>query len=109
MVELKGSPEGQVESSAADSLEGVGEGAEALAAEAFGPDHDTCACDQARDDAAYRADPVIVDGPLEEEGGGNQKSDDADAAEKLGADPVFERTIGFGKVAFEVWRSGFCE
>src|ERR1700730_5807966 len=96
MIELEGGPEGQVECPAADGLEGVGEGVEALAAKALGPDDDCDSCDQACEDAACGADPMVVDGPLEKESGGNEKRDDTDAAEELGADAVFEGAAGFG-------------
>ncbi|XWK70293.1 hypothetical protein RBB80_13365 [Tunturiibacter gelidiferens] len=96
MVELEGCPEREVEGSAADGLERVGEGVEALAAKALGPDYDSRARDKTGEDAAYGAYPVIVDSPLEEESGGDEERDDADAAEELGADAVFQRAVGSG-------------
>jgi hypothetical protein len=105
MVELEGGPEGEIESPAADGFEGVGEGGEVLAAEVLGPEDDGGAEEEAGEDAAERADPMVVDGPFEEEGGGDEKGEDADAAEELGADAVFEGGFGFFRRCGDGWRS----
>jgi len=106
MVELEGRPKGEVKDPAADGFERVGEGIEAVAAEALRPEDDGCARDKADEDAAKRADPVVVHGELEEPGCADQNGDDADAAEELGADAVFERSCGRGKVLREVRHGG---
>src|ERR1700733_6844382 len=102
MVELKSSPEREVKGSAADGLEREGEGVEALTAKAFGPKNDRCACDQAGENAADGADPLVVNGPLEKEGSRNEQRDKADTAKYLGADAILKRAAGFRKVLREV-------
>ena len=112
MVELEGSPEGEIKDSASDGFERVREGVEAVAAEALRPEDDGCARDEAGEDAAEGADPVVVHGELEEPGCADEKGDDADAAEELGADAIFERGRPGGGArggvwSGERWRRGF--
>ncbi len=66
VVELEGSPEREVEDSAADGLERVGEGVEAMTAEALRPEDDSSPGDEAGEDAAGGADPVVIHRELEE-------------------------------------------
>ena len=106
MVELEGRPEGEVKDSATNGFERVGEGAEAVTAEAFGPEDNACARDKADENAAKGADPVVVHGKLEEPGRADENGDDADAAEELGADAVFERSCGRGEMLREVRHGG---
>ena len=75
---------------------------EALAAKSLGPEDHGGAGHETGEDASDGADPVVVDGPLEEERRRNKQGNDADAAEELGADAVFERTLVFRKMLGEV-------
>ena len=45
---------------------------------------------------------MIIDRPLEKQSGRNQQGYNADAAEDLRADAVFERSLGLGKVPGKV-------
>jgi len=45
MIELKRGPQRKVERATTYSFQRIGEGVEALAAKALGPDDDGCACD----------------------------------------------------------------
>ena len=94
--ELQGGPEGEVEDAAAEGFEREGEGEEAAAAEALGPEHEAGTGGEADEDAADGTDPLLIDGEFEEPGGANEDGDDADAVEDLGAEAVFERGPGDG-------------
>jgi hypothetical protein len=107
VVKLKSGPEGEIQSSAADGFERVGEDGETLAAESLRPENYGGGGDETGENAANGADPVIVDCPFEKESGGNEECHNTYAAEELGAYTVFERRCWLGKVLCEV-RRGIC-
>src|SRR5258705_6378416 len=71
---------------------------EALTAEALRPNNDGHPRNKSGKDTSERANEVIVDRPLQKQGGRDQQSHNPDAAEELGTDPVFERSPGFGRL-----------
>ena len=108
VIEVEGSPEGEIEDAGADGFERPGERREALAAEALGPEDETQTDPQTNQDAGDGAEPALLDGELEGPAGGEEEGDDADAVEDLGAEAVFERLGGFGGGGGLHWLDGVC-
>ena len=84
-------PQREVEDSAAEGFERVGESGVSAAAKALGPGDEGRAGDKTDEHAAERADPMVVEGELEEPGYSDEHGEDADAVEPLRADAAFER------------------
>src|SRR5271163_1495037 len=77
---------------------------ESLAPETLRPDHDPRARNESGQNAAVWANPVVVDRPFQKKRGRNQQRDYADSAEELGANAVFQRPLGLGKMLSKVRR-----
>ncbi len=109
MVELERRPKREVERSAADGLQRVGKRAEAVSAEPLRPDDDRRARNKPGKNSSERADPMIVNRPLEKQSGRNEQGHNTDTTEELRADAVFERPFGLRKRLGKVrWQEVFC-
>src|SRR5258705_13438631 len=103
MIQLEGRPQREVEGAAAHGLQRVRKRMKARMAEALRPDDDSHPRNESGKNTSKRANEVVVDRPLQKQGSRNQQSYNPDAAEELGPDPVFERSLGFGKLLGKAW------
>src|SRR5580692_1581344 len=89
-VALKRRPEREVKSADSNRLQRVGKRLVTLQAEAFAPQDDGDAGNQADGDAPGGADPIVIEGKLQEVGDPDQQSGDPYAIEPVGSDAGFE-------------------
>src|SRR5579872_1332407 len=82
-VDVERGPQREIERSDADGFERVGERLVAVPAEALAPDHDRDAGENSYGHAPGRADPVIVEGELQEVGDSDQECSDANAVQPV--------------------------